>query len=52
MKTRGVRTMGHTPTPSCFRATFRAGGGWVWGGGGLGGQIEGAGGAPDPYIYA
>ena len=32
----GVGTMGHTPTPSRFGATFTAGGG--------GGQLEGAGG--------
>ena len=32
---RGVGTMGHTPTPSRFGATFTAGGGgWVGGGGG------------------
>ena len=51
----GVRTMGHTPTPSRFGATFRAGvggggGGWVWGGRGRG-PARGGGGAPDPYIY-
>ena len=50
---RGVAATGHTPTPSCFRATFRVGGeggGWVWWGG-LGGQLEGGWGAPDPYTY-
>ena len=55
----GVAATGHTPTPSCFRATFREGGG---GGGGVGlvGRLglvggwptRGGGGAPDPYIYA
>ena len=36
----GGGTMGHTLTPSCFGATFRAGrGGAVFGG--LGGQLEG-----------
>ena len=35
---RGVGTMGHTPTPSRFGATFMAGGG------GAGGQLKGRGG--------
>ena len=42
--------MGRTPTPSRFGATFKAGGGGL-GLGGVGGQLEGGGGAPDPYIY-
>ena len=38
----GVATMGHTPTPSRFGATFTARGGF------LGGQLEGAGGLQAP----
>ena len=47
----GVGTMGHTPTPSRFGATFRAGGGEVGSGGG-GGQLEGAGGLRTPTYMA
>ena len=46
----GVGTMGHTPTPSRFGATFTAGGGgWVGGGGGGGrGPARGGGGLQTP----